>query len=278
MKKHLLLSIAPFLAASASHAAVIAYEGFATPPYSATNTGSTGYLDQVSTPGSLGFTGSWSGSNPGQTGSDFALTYGSLLTTSGAGAQWGQVGDGRGQYQLANPFTTSTAGTFYMSWLQRVTGGGTIGFSGMEFYSGTVSDSARKFYAGPRGGTWSAAVNDADNLNNATSSGVPVVAESTVLYVLKLELSAAALSDKVSFFVNPSSLGGAEPAGATVISTGTDFVTDRIGFANFQDPSAGFDEFRIATTYAEVTPVPEPSTALLGLAGSLLLLRRRRLA
>jgi hypothetical protein len=43
------------------------------------------------------------------------------------------------------------------------------------------------------------------------------------------------------------------------------------------DQSVGvLDEIRVGSSYADISPIPEPSAALLGGLGALLLLRRRR--
>lgn len=233
-------------ALSPASASLSVYEGFAVPPYSATNSPISGYLDNIPTPGSLGFTGAWS-NGPGQTETSYGLSYGTL-TKTGAGAQWGQQVSGRNQYNLAAPFTSSTTGTYYISWLQRAS---SDGFSAVEFYDAIVGDPERKLAATVSLGNWAVRVNEGSDI----SSGKSFTPNATVLYVVKLTLSATPGADTASFWVNPTSLGGAEPAGPVTVSSGFDFTMDRVGFASFGPAAAGFDEFRIGDTFADVTPV-----------------------
>ncbi len=92
-------------------------------------------------------------------------------------------------------------------------------------------------------------------------------------------------TDVASMWINPTSFGGAEPAGSISSTDGADLndggspvvrsflYRQSTGVANVV-----VDELRVGTTYADVTPIPEP--AMLGLAatGGLALLRRRRQA
>lgn len=63
-------------------------------------------------------------------------------------------------------------------------------------------------------------------------------------------------------------LGASDPANA--------FDTISIAGGRPQNGTPEFDELRFGSSYAEVTPIPEPSAALLGAIGALALLRRRR--
>jgi hypothetical protein len=100
--------------------------------------------------------------------------------------------------------------------------------------------------------------------------------------------------DSAQFWINPTSLGGAEPLGAIVgLNERADMPTNAgdggavaQSFLLRQDGTAGtiagspgsivFDELRVGTTYADVTPIPEPATWMLLVVGSVSVSRVRR--
>ncbi len=99
-------------------------------------------------------------------------------------------------------------------------------------------------------------------------------------YVMKIEFNGGTGADTgkdlISVYRNPSL--AAEPMTATVSQAVFDDLSfDGISFGQFTSNSDVYhDEVRIGTTYASVTPVPEPSVALLGALGTIALLRRKK--
>jgi len=97
------------------------------------------------------------------------------------------------------------------------------------------------------------------------------------LFVLKLQF-VAGVGDVVSLFLNPT-VGAAEGTPTASITTTGDLAFNNANWYAGYNPGMGkLDEIRFGTTFADVTPVPEPSTyamLLLG-AGALILFRRRR--
>lgn len=99
------------------------------------------------------------------------------------------------------------------------------------------------------------------------SGGTPVYSDNgadlnfgtTYLVVVKYDVNAALTV--ATMWVNPVSLGGAEPTGGVTNSTGTStsftsFVTGSICLRNnATTPKANIDEIRVGTTWADVTPI-----------------------
>ncbi len=127
------------------------------------------------------------------------------------------------------------------------------------------------------GGSFGLRPNQANigGLNNTNPGGAAVVGTNLVVAQYNYE------TNQASYWVNPTSLGGTAPA-ATISGIGFTDPTQLInqflfGYSDSNATTAIFDEFRVGTTYASVTPIPEPgSLALLGLGGLLMLGRGRR--
>lgn len=109
----------------------------------------------------------------------------------------------------------------------------------------------------------------------------------TYLVVMGYQWVSGTDDDVVSVWVNPTPLGGAAPAPNLSVSTGIDAVANaNFGGFHFTLRSVAaqngggtyyFDEPRIGKTYADVTPVPEPSSLLLmGITAMATRSRRRR--
>jgi hypothetical protein len=111
----------------------------------------------------------------------------------------------------------------------------------------------------------------------------------TVFVVESYSKNAGANQDQVKVWLNPdaSTFGGAEPAATLTVNyvTGTQITPASFVLRNSAPATTGgtptilFDELRIGTMWADVTPtvVPEPATfALAGLAALAVLTLRRR--
>lgn len=121
------------------------------------------------------------------------------------------------------------------------------------------------------------------------STGVGASVGTTYLFVIKFELSLAAGANNayVWIFDNPSSvtLGGADllTSSAHASITGRDNADLRFHSLGFYLDNANdrlsVDELRLGVSFADVTPIPEPSTfALLAAGGAALLWACRRKA
>ena len=102
-----------------------------------------------------------------------------------------------------------------------------------------------------------------------------------VLLVARVDFNAdttAGAPETFSLYVNPTP-GAAEPTMADAMLSFDLGAQNGLAFNSGNGASVSFDELRIGTTYASVTPanpVPEPASAALVACGGLLLLRRRR--
>jgi hypothetical protein len=111
-------------------------------------------------------------------------------------------------------------------------------------------------------------------------------AGTTIFVVGSYTFNAGAGNDECRLWINPSILdfgaAAAPPPTLTAPSAGTDLASIasflfRQGSAAAVPPSVVADELRVDTTWAGVTPVPEPgASALIALAGAILARRRPR--
>lgn len=119
---------------------------------------------------------------------------------------------------------------------------------------------------------------------NQTTLGTTAIGDSA-FFVLKMELNPTG-SNNLYLWLNPSTatLGGADLAVGTANWSTTGLSTDNARFRSFAVEIGGtntgsYDEIRFGTSYASVTPIPEPSAVVLVLvatAGMALSRRRRR--
>jgi hypothetical protein len=121
---------------------------------------------------------------------------------------------------------------------------------------------------------------------NVQDTGLALTLGQTHLLVGRID-DVGTGNDRITVWLDPV-LGGADPTGGTIVNgSNAGWVAGNASF-NIQaaflnhglatGESAFLDELRLGTTFADVTPVPEPSTVglLTGLAGlSIVMLRRR---
>jgi len=241
-----------------SQAQIVAYEGFNYAPASTIN-GQAAPAPM----GTWGFNGSTTNALAG------SLSYGALITSAG---QAESSGGGRPVLTLGS--FADTGGVQYVSFLGNTMGTGLTGYAQVEFRTAAAPDPI--FSIGGSNDSNSNGEFTLDRQTGFVNSGV-MRGNATTFFVAKIDFTGAPGADRVTYWVNPT-VGGAETVSA-LTATGT-FNFDRIAFANFSTVRWNLDEVRFGTTWASVTPVPEPSTyALLALGlGALFFLRRRRAA
>jgi MYXO-CTERM domain-containing protein len=251
---------------SVSAAAVI-YEPF---------DGAVGNLDGSA--GGTGLTGNWSISG------DFQVTTGSMswgsLETSGNQTSNSQT---RGKGGSVSTGTTLSGGghldngaVLWFSFLAQSVPAGrtymTIGTGGPDGFDriGGVGG----FGLGARLENGTVYAHGWDDTTAVKPAGTAVTA-GTVFVVGRITWGATALDDDTVDIFLP---------GTDLVLPGTAASTmsrnfDQSTFTNLGIGSAGggeVDEIRFGTSYADISPIPEPSAVLLGALGFLALLRRRR--
>ncbi len=142
-----------------------------------------------------------------------------------------------------------------------LTNGGTGGFS---IVTGTTT--------GPPSANWS--ISDANSGSSAASSTIP----NTLQSLLVARVVSGTTTDVIDLFVNPP-LTGTPPAtaNATLSLAHAALTNIDVSGASLSGGTNLIDEVRLGNTFADVTPVPEPSAvALLGLAAIGAAARQRR--
>lgn len=250
-----LAAVAPLLL-SRVQAALIAYEGFDYAPSGANLIGAAG---------GSGFSGPWraggfnASSNANYDLSDDPISFGALLhsnpsiSTPAVGAIAGLTRDfasplGQGGTTAYFSFLVQPAGTLH--------GGAFNGFFGLVLES---AGEPELFIGKPGGGIinrW--ALEDRGGALQHASGIAPTVGE-TALLVVKAEYAAAG-SDRFTLFVNPLP-GGPEPLDGIVKQ---DVAVGLVqGLTLYSTGAMYIDELRVGETFADVTPVAEPSASAL---------------
>jgi len=274
MKSRFLLSVVALacglLVAQNAQAGLLAYEGF---DYAAGTITTSGALN-----GGSGWSGGWqivdnsagagaivngnllpSGSNLVANGNSISVGY-----NSGNGARFGRFLDTSASgvfadYLDSNGNIGKDGTTLYMSFVMK---SAVSQFYELEFKKGDLGD------AGRLGGIGNDAGNNAVNLRSHNGAMTQIIPGDTNanLYVVKFDFLAGD-NDTVSVFANTAL--GAEPATPTLLKTECgDMSLSGISLAEyFSSGNMNVDEIRIGTTYASVTPTPEPGTITLLVIG-----------
>ncbi len=262
--------LALLLAALPARAALTVYEGFASTNYTA------GQLSGQS-PTVTGFvTNAWSGNtNISAGGASQALTYSNIISDNTGGSYSTAVGGKttRAMSTILGGNGVSGTNTYYISLMMQVS---TVASNNYRAFELESQFNNRNFQFGAAADTdsinWGMRVTTATTTYLTNVSAVTAVTNETVFAVLKLRYSSAANDDAVDLWVNPSDLSSEAGSTNFVTISGFDFLHNsakNIVFSSYSGTgTASWDEMRVGSTWADVTPVPEPSTvALLGLTG-----------
>jgi hypothetical protein len=271
---------------------MIAYEPFAIggDPSAGEYTTSTNLLSQ--NPTTPGYSGTWN--KPGFASSDVFPQTGGLNYSNGSGAlatAGGGVytsGDSRRTGRaLSAPITGSTGATIYLSFLIKMDSVAGV-YRSFELHNGGFDDGPHRVFQighGSGGDFIDGNTNYGLRLFNSSDFRIDLGAadDQVNLFVVRFDLSTVSNGDSITVWRNPTL--GVEPGSSTGSLSGFDIAFDRNTISRFgaeappEGPYTGFDvdEIRYGTTYAAVTPIPEPSSAMLiSLVTLGIGLRRRR--
>ncbi len=281
-KKLILTGLSAFsvLALSAAHGAATIYEGFTLPPADVLLQGNTG---------DTGFTSVWTNDNRYALDAT-SISYGSLetsggkmaLNTSGGGSHRISATVNVGASLLADNSTlwfsfllttyeASSDNRFLVALGTDPWSGGLGGQPGQAVGFYMDSDDAEAEF-------W-----DTNAFSGVSSTSTDLVPDTwtggesqTQLIVGQIAWGEDGLSDDTLSLYNAGTDLGLGTAFSTATFDATQGAFDTLSMSGRNGIIADVDEIRFGATLADVTPVPEPSTtALIGLGGLALILRRR---
>jgi hypothetical protein len=158
------------------------------------------------------------------------------------------------------PFNDAASGTFYLSFLMRVPNSNPFNYKAFELHDGGYDDNThRKLQLGLHSDLYTNG-NFGLRLFNNNGFKLDLGPSNTRpnLFVIKFVFSTASNGDSVTVWRNPTALGSAEPPGGLTLS-GFNMGFDRTTLAHFENgfdnPSMSYDELRLGTSWAVVTPV-----------------------
>ncbi len=268
--------------AGSAHAALLAYEGFAQTAQTitaATPLSGSGF-SSIAVPGGNPVTPTVDAA--GLSYSNLSVTGGKSLIAAPAG---NSNGDTRYILNLTPPGVTTSDAVTYLSFLLQTDTDfraeiGLASNSGFNSGWGGVGVIRNAGVLRYTFGTGGGVVDNSSVTSTGSSAYTP---HQTELLVFKIDRTNPS-NMVLSLFVNPASLGGAEPGTPTLTTTlaggggNSKLESLRVFFNEFTGGAnqMSLDEIRVGTTFADVTPVPEPgSMGLLVLGASLAMLRRR---
>lgn len=275
------VTLAIIAASNHCHAAVLAYDGFSSGNYTAGQ-----LLGQ--NPAITGFNGTWSaGSNIYWGNSTIALTY-SGVASDNTGGTFSNATGGRS----VRPMSTILGGNgasgtsvYYISLMMQNSAVNLSNYRAFELESQFNNRNFQLGAAADTGSTnWGMRVTTSSSSFLTANSSVASVAGQTVFAIVKLTYSDVAGGDSAQLWINPSDLSSEVLSTNSVSLSGFDFLHNsakNVSFASFSGSGTSYwDEVRVGTSWADVTPIPEPTTwglLAVGLTAVVIFRRRRRL-
>ena len=228
------------------------------------------------------FSGRWVGAPEGDTGQYVQTSSLNYYGVPGSGGSVTSLGDGRVGRYLTNPWTDTTTGTFYISYLAsygtvldpNTNSGADLGFRTTEFWpaGGAVGIDAGLTEIGYQGfaGPADQQLPRFARLHFQTpgGGGQQYLTETTFnqdnnlthLILLKFVLSDQPTSDTVSVFLDP--VDPTEPLNPSAVAANVDFTLAAMSTISTFGSATGirpaFDELRVGTEFADMVPPSEP--------------------
>ena len=251
------------MALPAAHASLLVYEPF--------NYTAGSNLSQTAT--GLGLTGSWSGGNA--TIASGSLSEGNLATS--ANSLIGGASNGT-QVNLTSPLSATAGNPLWVSFLMQTPATATEVTGGWGGLVLELSSSASVFTY-PFIGYANSGVFVVQTQGGGNDVNGPSVSPNTTYLMVLEDIANSSGPDTLNLWVDPTAGVANPPATPTITDNLIGPIGDIYGIGTNDGPySTSYDEIRIGTSYADVTPVPEPATlGLVAICGlGLLLLKRRK--
>jgi hypothetical protein len=256
--KYLIIAVMAAALSTMSYAALTQYEGF---DYTVGS-------ELVGSAGGTGWTGPWSStqtepSNTFTIGTDLSYTDGGAKTliTSG-GSFLFTKSSGPANCGVPRPLTAHTSGEIYVSALIKQLGDGNYDYflqliNGSETCSILVRGSWPSYF-------W--------RIDSSLTTLASPVTDETQFLVARVDLDTSAIDLWVNpDLVTPGAAGYSGTCSLTGLDTVQFFVKNEAASENY-----AWDEIRVGTTYADVTPyIPEPAFGIFALLGALVLRLRK---
>ena len=265
----MLVSVAPL------KAAVVAYEGFDYVPAEDGLSGASG---------GSGWDNNWSAVNNDIRAAGLGYVSGANQLVAGGGSARLDLQHG-GSFRSFTPAYATAAGTYWISFLAQIGNGSS--YAGLSLFN---ENNQEMLFLGDTSGysTWGMETHGAGS--SIFGSGLGVNHQAFI--VARIDFNVSGDTDNVRMWINPSLSSTPLDAAASAadldiaMNNGTALTFDRIRIQQgLSGDNAIFDEIRIGTTWADVSPfeeatsmIPEPGATGLFMLGALLIrnLRTRR--
>jgi hypothetical protein len=189
------------------------------------------------------------------------MTSGNQLQLNGTTAP----GNNEGVYRNLGSTYNTAGNIFWFSVLLQVDSGAGTSYAGISLFSST---SEQYFFGQPNvSTTWGME----QHAGAGASSTVSLLNSATGFLVVELD----GINQTASLFVNPTSLGAGAPATPDATFAFSDFSFDRIRLQAGNE-NLNVDELRFGSSYADVTPAPEPGVVMLAALGVLIFMLVQR--
>lgn len=219
--------------------------------------------------GAVGGAGFWTGSSTAAQMANGNLDGAAFNLPASSGFMVAMSSSTGGTYnEFAGSAGDITSGKVYCSFLIKANDASTVSTSGERVVSMNIQNGSSTRFAE----LWFKNVADTVQIGLAKNGGTPVyvtsgagssLVDGNVYFIVFSQefVTPGASDDVVRLWVNPSSMGGAEDGSPSVIiNSGTD-ITSATGVGRlyfYGGIACNIDEFRMGTTWAEVTPTSGP--------------------